>query len=148
MCERQLSLVCFRYVGKDGERERSLAELNWLNEQLLELLNRDTTKGFIVSAKAAGFIYLRFVVCNHETTKERIKTFYDYICELIPEMEALKWVPEKKEEKNKENKLENEDGSKSVEKQDAEKPVQKQEQKSEKTVKKSSKGVWKFYPFY
>jgi aromatic-L-amino-acid decarboxylase len=51
VCDRQLSLVCFRYTGGNeaGELgdERDL-ELNRLNEKLTEEMTKDTTMGFIV----------------------------------------------------------------------------------------------------
>jgi hypothetical protein len=73
-------LVCFRYTGgaEDGDDD----ELNDFNEKLLNEMTKDTMRGFIVSGKTHNIIYLRFVICNHSTTKAHVEDFFAYMSEV------------------------------------------------------------------
>lgn len=73
-----LSIVCFRYVGKETFNE---SELNELNNKLLEAIESDG-RIFFAGTKINGKVSLRISLTNHRRTKKDI----DYLFEVMREL--------------------------------------------------------------
>ena len=87
VCDRQLSLVCFRYTGGNELGEGRDDQLNLFNEKLTSEMTKDTTMGFIVGGKVAGIIYQRFVTGSHTTAEGNVIEFYKYMSEIVSRLE-------------------------------------------------------------
>ena len=81
ICKRELALVCFRLVkDKDGNR---IAEdkINDINKKLLNGIN-DTNRYHLVGSVVQNIHFIRFVICNHNTTREHVEKIWQFIDDL------------------------------------------------------------------
>ena len=67
--------------------------MNDLNEKLMSILDSNTEKGYIVTKKTNNIMYLRFVICNHTTTKKHVKEFFDFMQESAAKCLKKNWKP-------------------------------------------------------
>ena len=78
ICKRELSLVCFRLIKDQNGNKIPDEKVNENNKKLLDSIN-ETNKYHLVGSVVNNIHFLRFVVCNHNTTKEHIRKAWEMI---------------------------------------------------------------------
>ncbi len=81
ICKRELALVCWRLVkDKDGNPIPE-DKINDVNKKLLDNINA-TNQYHLVGSVVQNLHFLRFVICNHNTTAEHVEKFWNLIEEI------------------------------------------------------------------
>lgn len=83
ICKRELSLVCFRLVKDKDGKEIPKDKINKVNERLLEMIEA-TNQYHLVSSKIDDKLFIRFVVCNHNTTSQNVQDLWKLFEEFTP----------------------------------------------------------------
>ena len=66
-----ITLVTFRLHSKNGN-------INEMNKLLKQKLDENTVNGYITPSHVGDIYFLRFVLCNPNTTKHHIDIFLEY----------------------------------------------------------------------
>ncbi len=72
ICKRELSLLCFRIIKDPKGQAIPEDKINEVNKKLLESIN-DSREYHLVGSIVENVYFLRFVVCNHNTTVDHIQ---------------------------------------------------------------------------
>jgi glutamate/tyrosine decarboxylase-like PLP-dependent enzyme len=75
VCKRELSLVCFRLVKDKSGNVIPKDKVNDVNTKLLELIEA-TNKYHLVSSLIKDTIFIRFVICNHNTKSHHVRELW------------------------------------------------------------------------
>ena len=78
ICKRELALVCFHVVQNPEGKDLSQEEINKVNKKILEIVN-GTNKFHLTGSQVNDIYYLRFVICNHNTTSLNVQKLWQLL---------------------------------------------------------------------
>jgi len=78
VCQRELSLVCFRMIKNHKGEQLKPSEINQINRKLLQEINK-SNEFHIVGAEVQGIYFLRCAICSHFTTSKHVSDFWSYV---------------------------------------------------------------------